>query len=380
MSLTCNFCNKIFANVSSLNYHKDTAKYCLKIQGKEETEKTSKCHICNRSFTSKNNLNIHLESCESYFRTIIEPKNKQIINLTQEAEKYKLLYQDTLKLHKNTMDILERTLQKSNTTVINITDYESEEIPLNINEKLNSVISDEDDNKIEVSTYTLNDISVIFRHKDDYINASKLCESGNKKFIDWIYLESTKELIDILSDDTTIDISVLIQTDKKTIWIYPDLAIQLSNWISPLFSLCVSKCIRKQLEIRKKDLVIKNKRIKYLESICLSKQKRIEYPEKNVIYLLTTDDHMKRRTYIIGKAKNLMCRLATYNKTCDHKVVYYKECKTEEDMALVETLVLSKLKDYKEQANRDRFILPEQSNIQLFISVINECIDFVNNS
>lgn len=355
MSLTCNFCNKIFANVSSLNYHKDTAKYCLKIQGKQETEKTSKCHMCNRSFTSKNNLNTHLESCESYFRTIIEPKNKQIINLTQEAEKYKLLYQDTLKLHKNTMDILERTLQKSNTTVINITDYESEEIPLN-------------------------DISVIFRHKDDYINASQLCEAGNKKFIDWIYLESTKELINILSDDTTIDTSVLIQTDKKTIWIYPDLAIQLSNWISPLFSLCVSKCIRKQLEIRKKDLVIKNKRIKYLESICLSKQKRIEYPEKNVIYLLTTDDHMKRRTYIIGKAKNLMCRLATYNKTCDHKVVYYKECKTEEDMALVETLVLSKLKDYKEQANRDRFILPEQSNIQLFISVINECIDFVNNS
>lgn len=27
MSLTCNFCNKTFANISSLNYHKDTSKY-----------------------------------------------------------------------------------------------------------------------------------------------------------------------------------------------------------------------------------------------------------------------------------------------------------------------------------------------------------------
>ena len=83
-------------------------------------------------------------------------------------------------------------------------------------------------------------------------------------------------------------------------------------------------------------------------------------------------------TYIIGKAKNLTTRLGTYNKTCDHQVVYYKECKTEEDMTTAETLVLSKLKDYKEEANRDRFILPEDKEISYFISVIDECINFVS--
>ena len=48
-----------------------------------------------------------------------------------------------------------------------------------------------------------------------------------------------------------------------------------------------------------------------------------------IFYLLTTDNHKKRNTYIIGKATNLTDRLSTYNKTCDHEVVYYKECKNE---------------------------------------------------
>ena len=118
--------------------------------------------------------------------------------------------------------------------------------------------------------------------------------------------------------------------------------------------------------------------IKELKSVCLSKQSRVEYPEKNVIYLLTTDDHLKRRTYIIGKAKNLTTRLGTYNKTCDHVVVYYKECKGEDDMDTAETMVLSKLRDYREKANRDRFILPEDKEIYFFIEVIDECIGFLS--
>ena len=95
--------------------------------------------------------------------------------------------------------------------------------------------------------------------------------------------------------------------------------------------------------------------------------------------MLTTDDHIKRKTYIIGRteflqAKNLTSRLGTYNKTCNQNgvppiVVYYRECKNEDDMTLIENLFLSKLKDYREQANRDRFILPEDKEISFFISI-----------
>ena len=49
--------------------------------------------------------------------------------------------------------------------------------------------------------------------------------------------------------------------------------------------------------------------------------------------------YIVRPIAIVGKAKNLKCRLSTYNKTCDHQVVYYKECKSEEYMNTTETLV-----------------------------------------
>ena len=48
--------------------------------------------------------------------------------------------------------------------------------------------------------------------------------------------------------------------------------------------------------------------------------------------MLTTQDHKKRNIYIIGKATNLTERLSTYNKTCDHEVIYYKSCENEENM------------------------------------------------
>jgi hypothetical protein len=42
----------------------------------------------------------------------------------------------------------------------------------------------------------------------------------------------------------------------------------------------------------------------------------------------------------------------------DHQVIYIKECINEEILTLVETMILNKLKNYQEKANRDRFILP----------------------
>ena len=201
-------------------------------------------------------------------------------------------------------------------------------------------------------------------------------------------MDTTKELIKELSTEAGIPVSAFVDSNKggnsKTeqgTWIHPDLSISLSQWISPKFAVQVSKWVRTlfnkgSVEIDLNLLREKNQRIKKLENVCLSKKRRVEYPEKNVIYLLTTDDHLKRSTYILGKAKNLTTRLGTYNKTCDHTVVYYKECKNEEDMDIAEIMVLSKLRDYKEQANRDRFILPEDKEIS-FIEMIEDCIHFL---
>jgi cell division protein FtsB len=122
----------------------------------------------------------------------------------------------------------------------------------------------------------------------------------------------------------------------------------------------------------------KNERIKTLENKYLRTQKRHQYNDNNVIYLLTTEDHIKRRVYIIGKAKNLTNRLGTYNKTCDHTVIYYRKCPSLEKMSITETLVIEKLREYKEKANRERFILPEDKDVSFFTKIIDNCVDFVS--
>ena len=80
----------------------------------------------------------------------------------------------------------------------------------------------------------------------------------------------------------------------------------------------------------------------------------------------------------MGKATNLTNRLSTYNKTDEHEVVYYQECPDQEKMGMIETIIFSKLDQYREQANRERFILPDNTDISLFVDVIRQCIDFLS--
>ena len=91
--------------------------------------------------------------------------------------------------------------------------------------------------------------------------------------------------------------------------------------------------------------------------------------------MLTTEDNKKKRNYIIGKTVNLTKRLSNYNKSNEHEVIYYKECNNEEDMNIIESIVLNKLKKYQEKANRDRFILPMENDISLFTNMIDKCIE-----
>lgn len=123
----------------------------------------------------------------------------------------------------------------------------------------------------------------------------------------------------------------------------------------------------------------KDDRINYLSKKYLKNQSRTQYPESNVIYILTTNYLKKDRRYILGKAKNLTNRLSTYNKTDEHEVIYYQSCNDSDKMDIVEKIIFEKLRDYREQANRERFILPKNTNINLFIDCIKDTINFIEN-
>ena len=136
-------------------------------------------------------------------------------------------------------------------------------------------------------------------------------------------------------------------------------------------------------QIKELENIIENNtkelKIQYLTKKYVKKQSRQEYEERYVVYILTTPSLKKDRRYILGKAENLTNRLSTYNKTDEHEVVYYQKCSDEDNMKIVENLVFQKLKDYREQANRERFVLPEDKEIELFIDVIKKCIEFTLN-
>ena len=130
----------------------------------------------------------------------------------------------------------------------------------------------------------------------------------------------------------------------------------------------------RQLQEENKDHQLK---IQFMTKKYVKAQPRVQYEERNVIYILTTNNMKKERRYILGKAENLTNRLSTYNKSDEHEVVYYQSCLTKEKMSLVETVVFSKLENYREQANRERFILPENESLELFSNEIRKCIDFL---
>ena len=46
-------------------------------------------------------------------------------------------------------------------------------------------------------------------------------------------------------------------------------------------------------------------------------------------------------------------------------------------MNLLEPMVFKKLNDYREQANKERFILPKDKNIDFFIDTIKNCFEFL---
>jgi hypothetical protein len=66
--MICEYCKKELKNKSSLNYHQKTAKYCLKLQDKEnpivtDNENKEQCQICMKYFTKRHIISHIQNSC-----------------------------------------------------------------------------------------------------------------------------------------------------------------------------------------------------------------------------------------------------------------------------------------------------------------------------
>ena len=385
----CNVCNKNYSSRSSLCNHNKKFHNVNSTKNTQITTNTPPkptknneaiCDFCNKIFSRNDSLKRHKEKCKKKTDMLtLEEMQKKIIEL-----------EDKIKITNNTTTTNNIPI---NNHLIDIIVDKSKAIE-NLQNKIENTVNN---NLIETTkitpTLNLNNVLIISRSEDNYINATQLCQAGNKQFNDWFRLNTTKQLINEESSETGIPVSQLVDIKKgnsnafnQGSWIHPDLAIQLAQWISPKFALQISGWIRtlftngtvsidvKILEDKNKEIKLKDHKIQLLQDMHLKKHKRVNYPNRNIIYMLTTEDNKKKRNYVLGKTTNLTQRLSNYNKSNEHEVIYYKECNNEDDMTIIELMVLNKLKKYQEKANRDRFILPIENDISLFTNIIDKCI------
>jgi hypothetical protein len=403
MTYECKYCKGGFTTKSYLNYHQKNANYCLLQQGLNN--KIFKCKYCDKVLSCEKRLKTHFNVCSEYLPSKLKEEHKKEINSYDEKIKFleeQLKEKDAHireledRLENVAISAVSRPFQDEAVIEIEDTFYESQ---FTIESDTESESDSDDEEKYELTPLEVdNGYTIEHRDEDGYINVTNLCKAGGKQFKAWKRLDKTKAFIHVLSSTVKIHTSDLIKlgTGSKyknsQTWVHPQVAINIAQWISPRFDVKVSGWVYEIMMTGKVDITNtksykelqqenKNKelKIKYLTKKYVKAQPRIQYEEKNVVYILTTKRMKKDRVYILGKANNLTNRLSTYNKSDEHQVIYYQECGDEETMALVESSVFHNLKKYREQANRERFILPKEEKIEKFIDSIKNSIDFFNN-
>jgi len=340
MEYKCKKCDKIYSSYQSLWIHNKKFHSEVIIN-----KKIWECSVCKKILSCKQSRWRHEQNCKNSEKAILLLENNK-------------LKEENLRL---------QNFEKN--------------ANVNVNNQLINVIVDkvktiEELKKQDHILQIENNFNFVTRNIDNYFNATLICKAGNKDFNDWYSLEITKQLIkDVICNNKLLESQVIDNKENEDIWIHPDLVFNLTNWISFDLGVKFIKWIKNPFI--NSEIKTLEEKIKLLENTFNKKQKRQDYPGENVVYILTTNDNKNKRTYIIGKAKQLKQRLSTYNKTTEHEVIYYKVCGSENLMNIIESLVLIKLELFREQANRDRFILPIDKDISFFTKIIDECVMFI---
>lgn len=385
--MECKYCKNCFKTKGSLKTHQTNTKYCLKLRNK--TPKFV-CKDCGKSLTSKLRLSTHQTSCLKYQMKLYE--NNWLSKMSIERENKRIMVETLQKQNTNK----ERKIQNLESHIKDMAMVAIKK-PSVVNNIYNTIdIVESKNNKTESQskieyTKTRENFSLSHRETDGYIDITKMFEKGNK-LEDWFKLKTTEPFLQAVSETTEITVDMLVKKESESgkVWVHPHILTDITRWISPHFNTKLSAWMYEIMMTGKvdtsntksfTDLQKENKeqslRIRYLESKYVRNQPRVNYKESNVIYILTTELMRKDRRYILGKTVNLTKRLSTYNKSDEHIVVFFQGCGNEENMDLVENMVFRKLAKFRERANRERFILPEDMEINFFQDTIKSCIDFI---
>ena len=202
--MECTFCKKIFASNSSLKLHQTSAKYCLKLQGKDYENKF-KCKFCNKEYTTKQHLINHYGCC----------KDKELDDKLKEKE-----------------EELKKEFHK-----------EKEHFKIQLENK--NIFNENDTTfKLILEKGEVMNISI---RSDGYINATQLCKAGGKAFADYQKTKQTQDYLQALSSNMNIPILDLINSNvggnHQGTYVHRKVGYHLAQWLSSSFAVQVSNVL-----------------------------------------------------------------------------------------------------------------------------------------
>ena len=97
------------------------------------------------------------------------------------------------------------------------------------------------------STAKYSDFNVIIDITNGYINATKLCAVGGKRFDHWLENKGSKDLIkefeNVENSTNLLILNMSGPNDNRGTYVHPDLIPHIASWVSPKFACKISKII-----------------------------------------------------------------------------------------------------------------------------------------
>lgn len=173
--------------------------------------------------------------------------------------------------------------------------------------------------------------SVIYRAEDGYVDATVLCQAGNKHLKHWLENKRTKEFMKVLEFEVGIPTSELIIFGDNAIhehtFVHPQIAISIAQWICPEFDVKVTKWIY-ELGVTGKVELENEKTIAQLDQMHKQQMLTLETQLSNKQYELDNysvvnfkRDELLRHENLSELASNLNIKHADIFNTCYVRVL-----------------------------------------------------------
>lgn len=137
----------------------------------------------------------------------------------------------------------------------------SSAMPTSIDSLKNIIYEDIND---EYGRGKYGDFDIIIMKKNTYINATKLCKEGGKRFSNWSRLDHSKEFMDTLNgllrseQAIAIKINDTSENELRGTYVHQDLIPHIASWVSPMFAIAVSRIVNDYMA-RKFNQVVKER-------------------------------------------------------------------------------------------------------------------------